>query len=79
MSHTPNELVGFFDAEQLRAAEVESPHVARIAAEYHDLNREIHRAETNVEPMDDLHIEELRKKRLALLDEIRSFLAKRDA
>ncbi|MFT6774969.1 MAG: hypothetical protein ACJA1L_002685, partial [Paracoccaceae bacterium] len=33
-----------------------------------------HRGETDVEPMADLHLVELRKKRLALLDEISGML-----
>ena len=78
MSHTPNELVEFFDADALRLAQAGNPHFAKLSDQYHSLNREIHRGETNVEPMDDMHLEDLRKKRLALLDEMRSILATRD-
>lgn len=77
MSHTPNELTEFFPAEKIRAASAENAHFARLADEYHTINRDIHRGETDVEPMDDMHIEELRKKRLALLDEMKGFLADR--
>ena len=79
MSHTPNELTEFFAPEAISAAEAEDPHFARLAADYHTINREVHRGETNVEPMDDMHLEELRKKRLALLDEMKAILAKRSA
>ena len=75
MSHTPNELVEFFHADTLRQAEANNPHFTKLSAEYHTLNREIHRGETNVEPMDDMRLEDLRKQRLALLDEMRSMLA----
>lgn len=75
MSHTPNELIEFFSAEELHAAQ-SNAHFAKLSDEYHTVNREIHRGETNVEPMDDFHLEDLRKRRLALLDEIKSMLAK---
>ncbi|MBX2853806.1 MAG: YdcH family protein [Rhodobacteraceae bacterium] len=78
MSHTPNELVEFFSADSLRRAEADNPHFSKLSEEYHALNREIHRGETDVEPMDDMRLEDLRKKRLALLDEMRSILAVRD-
>lgn len=72
MSHTPNELHEAFPeaAEKLHALKASDPHFSRLSDEYHDLNRAIHRAETDVEPTDDLHMAEMRKKRLALLDEI---------
>ncbi|MCI4661856.1 MAG: DUF465 domain-containing protein [Neomegalonema sp.] len=75
MSHTPNELTEFFPADKIAQAKAANPHVAKIADQYHELNRQIHRGETDVEPMSDEHMEELRKQRLALLDEIKSLLA----
>lgn len=77
MSHTPNELTEFFPADAIHAATEEDNHFARLAGDYHKINREVHRAETNVEPTDDFHLEELRKRRLAILDEIKSILSKR--
>ena len=44
--------------------------------EYHEINRQVHRAETNVEPMEELAEVTLRKKRAALKDEIWSILSK---
>ena len=35
-----------------------------------ELNRAVHRAETNIEPTDDFHMTEMRKERMALKDEI---------
>ncbi|KAF0124851.1 MAG: hypothetical protein FD148_2380 [Methylocystaceae bacterium] len=49
-------------------------HEECLTEEYHTLNRAIHRMETNVEPADDATIEDLKKKRLVLKDEIAGFL-----
>jgi uncharacterized protein YdcH (DUF465 family) len=38
-------------------------HFSQLIEECHEVNRTIHRAETRVEPMDDLHEAELIKKR----------------
>ncbi|MCI4666420.1 MAG: YdcH family protein [Neomegalonema sp.] len=76
MSHTPHELHEAFPehADTITKLKTSNAHFARLADEYHELNRTIHRAETNVEPMDDFHIEDLRKRRLKLLDEISPLL-----
>ena len=46
---------------------------------YREINRQVHRAETNVEPMEDLAEGELRKKRAALKDEIWSIVSEASA
>lgn len=76
MSHVPHELAEEFPdkVEKMRELRASNPHFAKIAEQYHELNRTIHRGETDVEPMDDFHLEDLKKKRLALLDEISGFL-----
>ncbi len=76
MSHVPHELAEAFPdkAERIRALKAEDAHFARLAEQYHEINRTIHRGETNVEPMDDFHLEDLKKQRLALLDDIRTRL-----
>lgn len=76
MSHTPHELTDEFpaQAERIHALRGENPHFAKLSDQYHALNREIHRGESEVEPMDDQHLEGLKKQRLALLDEISGFL-----
>ncbi|MGJ0427138.1 YdcH family protein [Methylocystis sp.] len=77
MSHVAHELHEEFpeQAEAIHALKAKDAHFARIAEDYHTLNRAIHRMETNVEPADDATIEDLKKKRLALKDEIAGFLA----
>lgn len=76
MSHTPNELSEFFpdQADKIHDLRESNAHFERLATAYHTLNRQVHRGETNVEPMDDFHLEDLRKQRLKLLDEISAML-----
>ena len=76
MSHTPHELAEEFPdlADKLHALKTSDAHFARLAEEYHELNREIHRIETETEPASDEHQTELRKKRMALKDEIYALL-----
>ncbi|WP_372614829.1 YdcH family protein [Aquicoccus sp.] len=78
MSHTPHELHEEFPehAETLTRLKTSDAHFARLAEEYHEINRAVHRAETNVEPMDDLAETELRKQRAHLKDEIYAMLTK---
>lgn len=77
MSHTPHELHEEFPdkAERIHALKLSNAHFARLAEEYHEINRAVHRAETGVEPIDGLAETALRKKRAALKDEIARMLA----
>ncbi|QGX97785.1 DUF465 domain-containing protein [Roseovarius faecimaris] len=72
MSHTPHELLEDFPEHADRITELKTTdaHFARLSEEYHALNRAVHRAETNVEPVDALAEQEMRKKRAALKDEL---------
>lgn len=76
MSHVPHELAEEFPdkAEKLHQLKTGNAHFAKLAGEYHDVNREIHRIETGVEPASDVRETELRKKRMQLKDEISSML-----
>jgi len=76
VSHTPNELITEFPehAFKITTLKTKEPHFARLYEEYHEVNRAIHRAETNIEPTDDVHLEEMRKKRLKLKDELYGML-----
>lgn len=77
MSHTPHELHEEFPdhADLMTKLKVEDAHFARLADEYHEINRAVHRAETDVEPTDDFHMAEMRKQRMVLKDEIWSMLS----
>jgi uncharacterized protein YdcH (DUF465 family) len=77
MSHTPHELHEEFPqfAEKISELKQTDSHFARIAEEYHEVNRQVHRAESLVEPMDDLAEMELRKTRARLKDELYRLLS----
>lgn len=72
MSNTPHELHEEFPEHAAKISELKqsNAHFAKLAEEYHEVNRAVHRAETNVEPMDGLAEVDLRKRRGVLKDEI---------
>ncbi|MGJ8529980.1 YdcH family protein [Maritalea sp.] len=76
MSHTPHELHEEFPEHNERIHELKTSdaHFSKLFDSYHEINRAVHRAETNVEPTDDVHLEEMRKQRLALKDELYALL-----
>lgn len=76
MAHTPHELHEDFPAHVDRISTLKQvdAHFARMTETYHELNRRIHRAETNVEPMEDLAMIDLRRQRAALKDNIYAVL-----
>jgi uncharacterized protein len=77
MSHVAHELHDEFPqkAEAIKQLKIENAHFAKIAEAYHELNRAIHRMETEVEPVADETLEGLKRQRLTLKDEIAKFLA----
>jgi hypothetical protein len=77
MSHTPHELAEEFPqaVEKMHALKASDAHFAKLFDAYHEVNRAIHRAETNVEPHDDFTIATMRKQRMALKDQIAGLLA----
>lgn len=77
MSNTPHELAEEFPehVEKIRDLKMNDGHFARLFDEYHDVNRSIHRAETNIEPTNDFHMEDMRKQRMRLKDEIYGMLS----
>lgn len=77
MSHVPHELHEEFpDAgEALHQLKISNAHFAKLADEYHEVNRQIHRIEAEIEPASDEVTEDLKKKRLNLKDQIAAMLA----
>jgi len=77
MSHTPHELHEEFPefADKMTELKTSDAHFTKMADDYHEVNRAVHRAETDVEPTDDLHMAELRRQRAALKDEIYRYLS----
>lgn len=76
MSNTPHELAEDFPelADRIHELKVSNPHFARLADEYHDVNRHIHRHESGIQPASETHETELRKRRIVLKDEIYAML-----
>ncbi len=78
MSHVPHELAEEFpDAtDKLHDLKMSNAHFAKLADEYHEVNREIHRIETGIEGTSDTRETDLRKQRMRLKDEISAMLSK---
>lgn len=76
MSHVPHELTDEFPEykEKIHALKQESAHFARLSDAYHEVNRTIHRMEERIEPVTEDVEQEMRRKRLALKDEIAAIL-----
>ena len=76
MSHTPHELAEEFPDKvaQMHDLKESDAHFRKLFDEYHEVNRAVHRAETNVEPTDEVHEATLRKQRMALKDQIAAML-----
>ena len=76
MTHTPHELAEEFPdhAQKIHELKVSDAHFARLADEYHVLNRSIHRAESGTEPVSQFTKTEMRKNRMGLKDEIAAIL-----
>ncbi len=76
MSNTPHDLSEEFPdkVDRIHDLKVNDAHFRKLMDEYEEVNNAIHRAETNVEPTDDLHEVQMRKQRLALKDEIAAML-----
>lgn len=77
MSHVPHELAEEFpdQVDKLHSLKMENGHFAKLAEEYHQINREIHRIESGVEAATDERTIDLRKRRLELKDEVNGMLA----
>ncbi len=62
--------------DQIHNLKVSNNHFAKMFDEYHELDHEIHRIETGVENTSDEYIEERKKQRLFLKDEMLKLLQK---
>ncbi len=76
MTHVPHGLHEEFPAATatISRLKIGDAHFARLADTYEHINREIHRIETDVEPGSDARLEDLKKRRLKLKDEIAAML-----
>ncbi|MDI4662889.1 DUF465 domain-containing protein [Xanthobacter autotrophicus] len=78
MSHTPHELAADFPdhAEKIQALKLSDAHFAKLYDAYHEVNRQVHRAETDVEPTGDIEMEAMRRERMRLKDELFALLSR---
>ncbi|MBL4720201.1 MAG: YdcH family protein [Alphaproteobacteria bacterium] len=78
MAHTPHELAEEFPEHTQKIHDLKSSdaHFARLADEYHTINRTIHRAESGAESVADSSETDMRKQRMKLKDEIAGILSR---
>lgn len=78
MSNVPHELAAEFPEHKERIHDLKTSdgHFSRLFDEYHVVNREVHRAEAAGLNITDEHYEELKRKRMALKDELYAMLQK---
>lgn len=76
MSHVPHELAEEFPElkDKIHELKISNAHFAKLADEYHTLNREVHRVEAAGINVGDDTFEDLKKQRLALKDQIYAML-----
>jgi len=72
MSNTPHTLQDEFPAEmeKLHQLKISNAHFAKLLDDYDAVNDKVHRAETNVEPVEHFAEVDLRKRRAHIKDEI---------
>lgn len=56
--------------ETIHNLKITDPHFAKLFAEYHEIDHEVHRIEENIETTSDDYLEEKKKQRLHLKDEL---------
>lgn len=77
MSHVPHDLASEFPehAELIQSLKASDRHFERLAEEYHEVNRDLHRVETRVEAASEEREAQMRRQRLFLKDQIATALA----
>jgi uncharacterized protein YdcH (DUF465 family) len=78
LSNTPHTLSEEFPGQMDRIYQlkISDAHFARLLSEYDEVNDRVHRAESNIEPVEQLVEVDLRKRRLRLKDDIAAYLAR---
>lgn len=60
--------------DRIHELKISNNHFAKIFSQYHDVDHEIHRIEEGIETPADEYVEELKKKRLQMKDELFAML-----
>lgn len=81
MTHVPHEIADEFPEHKDLIHELKSvdAHFSKLLDAYHEVNRAVHRMETNIEPVAQETEEDARKHRMKLKDEIYAILGKSKA
>jgi len=77
MSHKPHDLASEFagDSQTLHDLKLGNPRFVALAARYDEINSDIYRIEAEIDHASDARVEDLKKQRLSLLDEIGALVA----
>ena len=77
MTHISQDLHNAFpdDEAVLRQLKAEDRHFQTLSARFDELDEEVLRIEAGTEPASDIRLEEIKKHRLALLDDIAACVA----
>ncbi|TLD40402.1 MAG: hypothetical protein JETT_3337 [Candidatus Jettenia ecosi] len=72
MHHEHHSLIHEFPeySQEIHNLKMTNEHFKNLFDEYHKLDREVYRVENNIEPRSDMAMEVLKKRRLALKDEL---------
>ncbi len=81
MSETGHDLQALFPHNRpiLRALKIEDASFRKLAERYHELELEIQRVDAGLDAASDERIEELKKERLRLLDDVAGMIEAREA
>jgi len=60
--------------DRIHQLKVEDAHFRKLFDEYHEVDKEVYRMDENIEPVSDEVMEEMKKRRLALKDELLGML-----
>jgi uncharacterized protein YdcH (DUF465 family) len=77
MTHLSQDLHNAFpdDADVMRRLKAEDAHFQALSARFDALDEEARRIEAGLEPASDTRLEDIKKRRLALLDDIAAVIA----
>jgi uncharacterized protein YdcH (DUF465 family) len=60
--------------DRIRELKMDNMHFSKLSETYENIVKELHRIETQIETPEDMYVEELKKKRLFLKDELFAML-----
>jgi len=60
--------------DRIHQLKMDNAHFKKLFEEYHEVDREVYRMDENIEPSTDEAMEEMKKRRLALKDELYGML-----